>query len=347
MKRVVVGISGGVDSSVAAVLLQKQGYEVVGVTFKFIDNFDDTDAKAVCDKLNIEHHTIDYRNIFKEKVIDRFINDYNEGITPNPCFICNRFVKFNFLYDAMKEFNCDYFATGHYAKIENGKLYKSVDLNKDQTYFISNVKKEQLNHVLFPLEGIDKAKVREIALENGLINASKKDSTDVCFINDNFRSYMDENIKNTAGDVVDVESLEVIGKHDGLNKYTIGQRKGLNIGGNKDRIFVVGKDLEKNILYIASGDNNDFLLTDSALIENVNWISDKKVDSCMAKFRYRQQENEVKLEFLDDNKLRVYYPQKIKSVTPGQAAVFYLDNECLGGGVIKEVYKDNKKVWYL
>jgi len=158
---------------------------------------------------------------------------------------------------------------------------------------------------------------------------------------------MDENIKNTAGDVVDVESLEVIGKHDGLNKYTIGQRKGLNIGGNKDRIFVVGKDLEKNILYIASGDNNDFLLTDSALIENVNWISDKKVDSCMAKFRYRQQENEVKLEFLDDNKLRVYYPQKIKSVTPGQAAVFYLDNECLGGGVIKEVYKDNKKVWYL
>lgn len=347
MKRVVVGISGGVDSSVAAVLLQKQGYEVVGVTFKFIDNFDDTDAKAVCDKLNIEHHTIDYRDIFKEKVIDRFINDYNEGITPNPCFICNRFVKFNFLYDAMKEFNCDYFATGHYAKIKNGKLYKSVDLNKDQTYFISNVKKEQLNHVLFPLEGIDKAKVREIALENGLINASKKDSTDVCFINDNFRSYMDENIKNTAGDVVDVESLEVIGKHDGLNKYTIGQRKGLNIGGNKDRIFVVGKDLEKNILYIASRDNNDFLLTDSALIENVNWISDKKVDSCMAKFRYRQQENEVKLEFLDDNKLRVYYPQKIKSVTPGQAAVFYLDNECLGGGVIKEVYKDNKKVWYL
>ena len=347
MKRVVVGISGGVDSSVAAVLLQKQGYEVVGVTFKFIDNFDDTDAKVVCDKLNIEHHTIDYRDIFKEKVIDRFINDYNEGITPNPCFICNRFVKFNFLYDAMKEFNCDYFATGHYAKIENGKLYKSVDLNKDQTYFISNVKKEQLNHVLFPLEGIDKAKVREIALENGLINASKKDSTDVCFINDNFRSYMDENIKNIAGDVVDVESLEVIGKHDGLNKYTIGQRKGLNIGGNKDRIFVVGKDLEKNILYIASGDNNDFLLTDSALIENVNWISDKKVDSCMAKFRYRQQENEVKLEFLDDNKLRVYYPQKIKSVTPGQAAVFYLDNECLGGGVIKEVYKDNKKVWYL
>lgn len=347
MKRVVVGISGGVDSSVAAVLLQKQGYEVVGVTFKFIDNFDDTDAKAVCDKLNIEHHTIDYRDIFKEKVIDRFINDYNEGITPNPCFICNRFVKFNFLYDAMKEFNCDYFATGHYAKIKNGKLYKSVDLNKDQTYFISNVKKEQLNHVLFPLEGIDKAKVREIALENGLINASKKDSTDVCFINDNFRSYMDENIKNIAGDVVDVESLEVIGKHDGLNKYTIGQRKGLNIGGNKDRIFVVGKDLEKNILYIASGDNNDFLLTDSALIENVNWISDKKVDSCMAKFRYRQQENEVKLEFLDDNKLRVYYPQKIKSVTPGQAAVFYLDNECLGGGVIKEVYKDNKKVWYL
>ena len=347
MKRVVVGISGGVDSSVAAVLLQKQGYEVVGVTFKFIDNFDDTDAKVVCDKLNIEHHTIDYRDIFKEKVIDRFINDYNEGITPNPCFICNRFVKFNFLYDAMKEFNCDYFATGHYAKIKNGKLYKSVDLNKDQTYFISNVKKEQLNHVLFPLEGIDKAKVREIALENGLINASKKDSTDVCFINDNFRSYMDENIKNIAGDVVDVESLEVIGKHDGLNKYTIGQRKGLNIGGNKDRIFVVGKDLEKNILYIASGDNNDFLLTDSALIENVNWISDKKVDSCMAKFRYRQQENEVKLEFLDDNKLRVYYPQKIKSVTPGQAAVFYLDNECLGGGVIKEVYKDNKKVWYL
>lgn len=342
-----MGMSGGVDSSVAAILLQKQGYEVVGVTFRFTEDFDDTDAKIVCKKLGIEQHTIDYREIFKKEVIDKFISDYNNGITPNPCFLCNRFVKFNFLYDAMKEFNCDYFATGHYAKIENGTLYKSIDLNKDQTYFISNVKKEQLEHVLFPLEGIDKAKVREIALEHDLINANKKDSTDVCFINEKFKEYMDKNIKNIPGDVVDVESLKVIGKHNGLNKYTIGQRKGLNIGGTSDRMFVVGKDLTKNILYIALGDDNDYLLSDSALIEKVNWIGPYKKENCTAKFRYRQQENNVSVKFLDNDVILVSYPQKIKAVTPGQACVFYDGNICLGGGIIKEIYKDSNKLWYL
>ena len=346
MARVVVGMSGGVDSSVAALLLKNEGYEVVGITFQFIDDFDATDAVKVCEKLGIEHHVVDYREQFKSMIIDSFINDYKKGLTPNPCVLCNRDVKLKFLYDQMIEFNCDYMATGHYAKVIDGNLFKSVDLNKDQTYFLCQVPQERLKRILLPLEGIDKTKVRELASSVGLEVANKKDSTDVCFINAKFRDFLSLYVENNKGDIVDVKTNQVIGQHNGLSFYTIGQRRGLNIGGTEGKTYVVGKDMDKNILYIAMGDDNEYLMSDSCLVSNFNYLSEEKIIDCKAKFRYRQQEIDVKLEWLDNNQVIVHY-DNVKSVTPGQACVIYVDDECLGGGIISEVRKNNEKLWYL
>lgn len=340
MKKVVVGISGGVDSSVSAVLLKEQGYEVIGVTFIFTDDFDTTDSIKVCEKLNIEHHIVDYRDIFKKTIINSFIDDYKRGITPNPCVLCNKEIKINFLYKKMIEFGCDYIATGHYAKIIDGKLYKSEDLNKDQTYFLAGVSKEQISKLLLPLEGITKEEVREIARKNDLINADKKDSTDVCFITSNFKEYMSDKLSNKEGNVIDIDTNKVIGRHNGLTKYTIGQRRGLNIGGTADRMFVVKKDLENNILYVAIGDDSKYLYSNSCVVSNVNFISDNRPLECMAKFRYRSEEYPVTLEYLENNEILVKY-YNIKAVTPGQACVFYIDDMCIGGGIIKTVCKDN------
>ncbi len=347
MKKVLVGISGGVDSSVAALLLKEQGYEVVGITLVFTDDFDSTNAKKVCESLNIEHHIVDYREKFKETIIKSFINDYSSGITPNPCVRCNRDVKINLLYNKMLELKCDFIATGHYAKKVGDKLYKSSDLNKDQTYFLAQVKKEQLDRILLPLEGINKERVREIALNNNLVTASLKDSTDVCFINSNFKEYISRSINYKKGDVVSVIDNKIVGKHEGLEYYTIGQRKGLNIGGTADRMYVVGKDIEKNILYVCLGDDSDYLISDSCLIENFNSLLDEKIEKCTAKFRYRQMEVDVELEWLDDKKIIVKYLQGVKAVTPGQICVLYKNDLCLGGGIIKEVRKNNQKLWYL
>ena len=347
MKKVIVGLSGGVDSATAAALLKEQGYEVIGVTFVFTEDFNPSDAINVSKKLNIEHHIIEYKDLFKEKVINKFINDYKNGITPNPCILCNKEVKFNFLYHQMQQLNCDYIATGHYAKIIDGSLFKSTDLKKDQTYFLAQLTKEQLSKLILPLEGITKDKVREIARKYGLEVADKKDSTDVCFITTNFKEYINKQIKNKIGDVVDVKSNKKIGEHTGLMQYTIGQRKGLNLGGQDERIYVVGKELDKNILYVAYGDDNEYLISTSAIIERINWISTSKPKKCVAKFRYRQPESEVEIEYLEDGNIHVKYPQGIKAVTPGQACVFYLGEECLGGGIIKEVQKNSQKLWYL
>ena len=347
MKKVIVGLSGGVDSATAAALLKERGYEVIGITFVFTEDFNSTDAIKVSKKLNIEHHIIEYKDLFKEKVINKFINDYKNGITPNPCILCNREVKFNFLYQQMQQLNCDYIATGHYAKIIDGSLFKSADLKKDQTYFLAQLTKEQLSKLILPLEGITKDKVREIARKYDLEVADKKDSTDVCFITTNFKEYINKQIENKIGDVVDVKSNKKIGEHTGLMQYTIGQRKGLNLGGQDERIYVVGKDLEKNILYVAYGDDNEHLISTSAIIERINWISTSKPKKCVAKFRYRQPENEVEIEYLENGNIHVKYPQGIKAVTPGQACVFYLGEECLGGGIIKEVQKNSQKLWYL
>ena len=322
-KKVVVGISGGVDSSVAAMILKNQGYEVVGITFRFTSCFDCSNAIKVCKKLGIEHHIIDYTKEFKEKIIDKFIDDYKKGITPNPCVMCNKYVKLKFLHDQMIKYDCNYMATGHYAKKKDGMLYKSADLNKDQTYFLCEITKDELDSILFPLDGIDKGKVRKMALENNLDSAYLKDSTDVCFINEDFKDYISSKIMANKGDVIDVSNNKKVGTHDGLFKYTIGQRRGLNIGGTSDRMFVVGKDIEKNVLYVKTGDSNSYLISDSCVIDKVNWIYDKKITDCTAKFRYRQKEEKVSLTWLLNGDVLVSYPNGIKAVTPGQVCAFW------------------------
>ena len=346
MKKVVIGMSGGVDSSVAAILLKSQGYEVIGVTFIFTDDFDTNDAIKVCEKLDIKHYIVDYRKEFKEVVIDSFINDYKNGITPNPCILCNKEIKINFLYQKMLEYNSDYIATGHYAKIIDGKLYKSEDLNKDQTYFLAQLTNNQLAKLLLPLEGYSKEEVRQIAKDNNLINANRKDSTDVCFITSSFKEYINNKLGNNSGNIIDITTNKIIGKHDGLTKYTIGQRKGLNIGGTKDRMFVVGKNIDNNILYVAEGDDNDYLKSNSCIIENINFNIDEIPINTTARFRYRGPLYPVTLEYLENNKIIVKYDD-VKAVTPGQVCVLYQDNQCIGGGIIKTVCKDNKKIWYI
>ncbi len=346
MKRVLLGMSGGVDSSAAVILLQRAGYEVVGLTFKFIEDFDPKDAIKVAEKLGIEHHVEDYKKEFKELVIDKFLDDYAHGLTPNPCVHCNKVCKFKFLFENMEKYNCDYVATGHYANIKDNKIYKSVDLNKDQSYFLYNLPKDMISKIIFPLEGLNKEDVRKIAESIKLENANKKDSFDVCFIKGSFNDYMFNTLKQHPGDVVDIDTNKVIGKHKGLMYYTIGQRRGLDIGGTPDRMFVVGKDINKNILYICLGEENDYLTSNSCILKEVNLLTEEKITKCTAKFRYRMNDVPVEVEYLNNNELLIKY-DSAKRVTPGQACVLYNGEECLGGGIIKEVRKNGEKLWYL
>ncbi len=367
MKKVVVGMSGGVDSSVAALLLKNQGYEVIGLFMRNWDSLADgemdapttdsgicpqeedyNDAKKVCDKLGIPLYRKDFVKEYWDYVFTYFLDELKKGRTPNPDIMCNKYIKFDMFAKEAVKLGADYIATGHYARIKDGKLLRGIDDNKDQTYFLSQVSKEQLKNVLFPIGDMVKPDVRKMASEYGLITAKKKDSTGICFIGErNFSNFLKNYLPNQPGDIVNIDTKEVIGKHIGLMNYTIGQRRGLDIGGYKDRMFVVGKDLNKNILYVCIGEDNDYLITDSCIVDTVNWLGDKKISECSVKFRYRQQDNEVQLKWLNDGNILVTYSQGVKSVTPGQACVFYLGEECLGGGIIKEVRKNGKKLWYL
>ena len=368
MKKVIVGMSGGVDSSVAAIILKKQGYEVIGL---FMRNWDsglnnDTlgnptltddicpqeqdynDAKAVCDKLGIVLHRVDFVKEYWDYVFTYFLDELKRGRTPNPDIMCNKYIKFDMFAKEAIKLGADFIATGHYARISDGKLLRGIDSNKDQTYFLSQLSRKQIENVLFPVGDIEKKEVRKLAEEYNLVTAEKKDSTGICFIGErNFSKFLQNYLPNTPGKIINIDTKKDIGDHIGLMHYTIGQRRGLDIGGNKDKLFVVGKDIDKNILYVAFSDSNSYLLTDSALIEMVNFISDERPDTCTAKFRYRQQDNDIEVEYLEDGNIIVKYPQLIKAVTPGQACVLYKGEECLGGGIIKEVYKDKKKLWYL
>lgn len=367
MKKVIVGISGGVDSSVAALLLKKQGYEVEGL---FMRNWDSSlnndvlgnpninkvnicpqeqdynDALEVCKKLDIKLHRIDFVKEYWDYVFKYFLDELKKGRTPNPDIMCNKYIKFDYFVKEAKRLGADYIATGHYAKIENGYLKKSFDTNKDQTYFLSQLSKKQLENVLFPLGDIDKNEVREIAKREGLITANKKDSTGICFIGErNFKKFLENYLPAMPGDVIDIDTNEIIGKHNGLMYYTIGQRRGLDIGGNKDKMFIVGKNLDKNVLYVSFGDN-DYLYSTSCIVDNLNFNCDLKPTKCSAKFRYRQEDIDVEVEYLNNEEILVKY-DKVKAVTPGQACVLYYNDICIGGGIIKEVRKNDKKLWYL
>ena len=359
MSKVVVGMSGGVDSSVAAIKLLNEGYEVIGL---FMRNWDSTinndilgnpsdlndicpqekdynDALKVCKKLNIPLHRVDFVKEYWDYVFTYFLDELKKGRTPNPDIMCNKYIKFDMFAKKAKELGADFIATGHYARMIDGKLYRGLDSNKDQSYFLSQVSKEQLSNVLFPIGDMNKSEVRKIAKENDLITADKKDSTGICFIGErNFKEFLKNYLPNNPGDIVNIETGEILGKHVGLMYYTIGQRRGLNVGGTKDRLFVVSKNLEKNILYVAMGDENKYLLSYSCEVEDVNLL-DELPSKCTAKFRYRQADNDVLIKKLDNGNLLVSYPDGVKAVTEGQACVFYNGDECLGGGIIKKVYK--------
>ncbi len=368
-KTVVIGMSGGVDSSVAAILLKNQGYNVIGL---FMRNWDSSinndylgnpnienndicpqeqdynDAKAVCEKIGIPLHRIDFVKEYWDYVFKYFLDELKKGRTPNPDIMCNKYIKFDYFAKEAEKLGADYIATGHYAKYEDGYLKRSKDQNKDQTYFLSQVSEEQLKNVLFPLADIEKDEVRKIAEEYDLITAKKKDSTGICFIGErNFTKFLENYLPNIPGDMVNIETGEKIGKHIGLMYYTIGQRRGLDIGGTKDKLFVVGKDLDKNILYVCEGEDNEYLYSTSCIVEDVNFNCSLRPTKATAKFRYRQKDNDIEINYLEDGNLEIKYPYGIKSVTPGQACVIYDGEICLGGGIIKEVRKDNKKLWYV
>ena len=362
--KVLVGLSGGVDSAVAAYLLKKQGYDV---TCCFMRNWDsvlnnDTlgnntlnndicpqesdynDAKSVADKLGLKLLRSDYIEEYWNNVFKTFIDEYQKGRTPNPDILCNKYIKFDYFLNYAKEKGFDKIATGHYFKSvfdgKDYKYYKASDLNKDQSYFLAQVNKEALNYCLFPLADIDKQEVRKIAHDLDLIIADKKDSTGICFIGErNFREFLKNYIPMKKGKIVDIDTLDVIGDHDGVYYYTIGQRKGFKVGGNRGPYYCVGKDVKNNILYLTSVNNDSYLDSDSALIKDINWIENIDNDKdIQCKFRYRQNDNDVHLHKNDDGSVLLTYPQKIKAVTPGQQAVFYKDGMLLGGGTIENTY---------
>ena len=367
MDKLVIGMSGGVDSSVAAIKLKEAGYEVIGLFMRNWDSFSDgeysnapvtksgicpqeedyNDAKAVCDKLGIPLYRKDFIKEYWDYVFAYFLDELKKGRTPNPDIMCNKYIKFDMFVKEAEKLGAKYIATGHYARIKDGKLYKAVDLNKDQTYFLSQVSREQLKNVLFPIVDMVKPDVRKVAEEYGLLTAKKKDSTGICFIGErNFTNFLENYLPNLPGDIVNIETNEVIGKHIGLMYYTIGQRKGINIGGYDNRMFVVGKNLEKNILYVSIGEDSKYLISDSCIVSDINYLGEEKITKCMAKFRYRQEDIPVELEWQND-KVLVKYPQGVKRVTPGQACVFYDGDRCLGGGIIETVCKNGEKLWYL
>ena len=367
-KRVVIGMSGGVDSSVAAYLLKKQGYDVIGLFMRNWDAMvnndiegnptlgqdicpqeqDYNDAKAVCDSLGIELHRVDFIKEYWDNVFTYFLEELKKGRTPNPDLMCNKYIKFDSFVKEAKKLGADYIATGHYAQTKECRLYRAEDLNKDQTYFLAQLRPEQLKNVLFPIGDLTKPEVREIALEQNIPTAKKKDSTGICFIGErNYQKFIHNYLKPNPGDIVNVDTKEVIGRHEGLMNYTIGQRRQVGISGYDEKHFVVGKNVEKNILYVAFGEDPETLYSDECIIENVNIITPRMPDFCTAKFRYRGPDYDVILEFLENNEIRVKYPCKVKAVTPGQACVLYLGQECLGSGIIKEVRKNGEKLWYL
>lgn len=369
MKKVVVGMSGGVDSSVSAYLLKQQGYEVIGLFMRNWDaninndllgnptlnneicpqEQDYNDALEVCKKLNIELKRVDFIKEYWDYVFTYFLEELKKGRTPNPDIMCNKYIKFDMFAKKALELGADYIATGHFARMEKGKLLRGIDSNKDQTYFLSQVSKEQLKNVLFPIGELTKSEIRKIASNLGLVTANKKDSTGICFIGErNFKQFLKNYLPNIPGKILDIETNNVLGEHSGLMYYTIGQRKGLDIGGDKDKIFVVGKNLNNNILYVAHGENNSYLFSNSCIVSDLNLLCEREKfpKCCSAKFRYRSKDIPVNVTFLDNHKAKVKY-KSAKAVTPGQACVFYLNEECLGGGIIEIVQKDNKKLWYL
>jgi tRNA-specific 2-thiouridylase len=362
--RVVVGMSGGVDSSVAAYLLKKQGYDVIGI---FMKNWDDTDEFGVCtatedyddvikvcNQIGIPYYAVNFEKQYWDKVFTYFLEEYKAGRTPNPDVMCNKEIKFKaFLEHAMK-LGADYLATGHYARVEerDGKvaMLRGVDNNKDQTYFLNQLSQDQLKHVMFPIGDIAKPQVRKIAEEAGLATAKKKDSTGICFIGErNFKEFLGQYLPAQPGKMETFDG-RIMGTHDGLMYYTIGQRHGLGIGGDGDPWFVLGKDLDRNVLYVGQGFHHESLYSTSLKAVKMSFTTNEPKSSkfsCTAKFRYRQEDTPVEVELLEDGTARITFEQPVRAITPGQAVVLYDGEECLGGGTIDEVFKNSEKLTFV
>lgn len=372
--KVIVGLSGGVDSSVAVQLLLEEGYEVEGL---FMRNWDSTlngdllgnpdldgdvctqeldyqDAKKVADALGIKLHRVDFIEEYWDNVFSYFLSEYKKGRTPNPDVLCNKYIKFDAFYDEAKKLGADLIAMGHYARVRKtsgtAELLRGVDDNKDQSYFLSQLTPEQLKDALFPVGELTKGEVRELALDLELATAEKKDSTGICFIGErHFNEFLDNYLPATPGNMV-LEDGTVVAKHGGLMYYTIGQRKGLGIGGSKEfgneAWFVIGKDLNKNELIVGQGFHHPTLYSDMCTVVEMNWITKPTKKEITAKFRYRQPDQNVTVEIIDDEKIEVHYPEGVRAVTPGQACVLYDGEVCLGGGFIDEVYYKKEKRKY-
>ena len=358
--KVLVGLSGGVDSAVAAYELKKAGHDVCCCFMRNWDSVlnndtlgndtlnndicpqesDYNDAKAVADKLGLELLRSDYIKEYWDYVFKNFIDEYSKGRTPNPDILCNKYIKFDHFIRFAKEKGFDSIATGHYIKEIDKHYYQADDKSKDQSYFLSQVNKDALDYCLFPLGDIYKTRVRQIAHELDLNIADKKDSTGICFIGErDFRKFLSNYIPMKPGDILDIDTLEIVGRHEGVYYYTIGQRKGFGVGGNRGPYYCVGKDVENNVLYLTSVKNESYLYSDSCLVEDINWIEDIPDEyDLQCKFRYRQPDQNVHLKKLSDNSVLLTYPQKIKAVTCGQQAVFYKDGMLLGGGTIEKTF---------
>lgn len=343
-KKVLLGMSGGVDSSVSAILLKEQGYEVIGVTMKFLENGDDTfeDAKKVCEYLQIPHYTFDFVEKFNECVIADFVRCYADCKTPNPCIECNKYLKFGAMFEKAKELGCDYIATGHYAKIEFSEkfggnvLKKSEAGRKDQSYVLYEIPKEMLDKILFPLSDfVDKNEIRKIAEKHNLPVANKPDSEDICFIPDgDYKKFLEEssNFSTKPGNIVDCDG-KILGKHNGLYYYTIGQRRGLGIAHSVP-LFVKGFNKEKNEVIVCEENG---LYQKEMVVSDVNWLLFDKLEGELevtTKIRYASKPAISKIYQIDENTVKVEFEEPQRGVTPGQSAVFYIDDIVVGGGKI-------------
>ena len=342
-KRIAVALSGGVDSSVSALLLKNQGYEVVGITGKMVDddNFETVcqNAKAVADKLKIEHHVLDLSETFKKNIIDYFVNSYKKGETPNPCILCNKTIKWGAIFDyATNELNCDFIATGHYANImgKDGMflLYPAKDIHKDQLYYLFELNQKQLSKTIFPLKDLKKSEIREIAKENDLPSKSSKESQDICFIKKPYttKKFLMKNIKSQKGEFILEKTGEVIGYHEGFFQYTIGQRKGIGIAYSEP-LYVTGLCAEKNQVFVGTKDE---LFCESLILDNFN-LHDKNFKSGQALVKIRYNMNAVLADVnFENNKTSIKFKQPVSGVTKGQACVLYCTNDghLIGGGRI-------------
>ncbi|MDD9951977.1 MAG: tRNA 2-thiouridine(34) synthase MnmA [Zetaproteobacteria bacterium] len=349
-KTVVVGMSGGVDSSVCAYLLKQQGYRVIGLFMKNWEENDGTDCSArwdyddvatVCAHLSIPFYSINFVKEYQQQVFDSFLHDYRRGWTPNPDILCNREIKFKVFFEHAMKLGADYLATGHYCRTESGKLLKGIDNRKDQSYFLNAVTGSVLRKVLFPLGELHKTEVREIAQQAGLTTAHKKDSTGICFIGErHFESFLASYIQGARGAFQTLDG-EVVGEHRGAMFYTIGQRKHLGLGGAGDAWYVVGKNMQSNIVFVERGHMHPALLTTSVTLSDISWVNDNIAPfnslRCQAKIRYRQEDQACTLTLLPQGALKVDFDTPQRAAACGQSVAFYQGDVCLGGGFICHV----------